>query len=44
MRMRKVMLSTDNQAEEKNLTNMQTGMFSKKSEHTCFFIHIHPLS
>ena len=27
--MRKVMLSTDNQAEKKNLTNIQTGMFSK---------------
>lgn len=29
MRMRKVMLSTDNQAEKKNLTNIQTGMFGK---------------
>lgn len=29
MRMRTVRLSTDNQAEKKNLTNIQTGMFSK---------------
>lgn len=44
MRMRKVMLSTDNQAEKKNLTNIQTGMFSKNLSIPVFFIHIHPLS
>ena len=41
MRMRTVMLSTDNQAEEKNLTNIQTGMFSKNLS-IPVFIHIHP--